>query len=104
MNLKEYLKYLLKKTRYNLVKNYSVPPDLSEDLNFIEIYKQCQPHTMVSLEGCYSTYTAVDYIIKNNIPGDIVECGVWRGGVSMMIIMKLIQSNIFDRKVWLYDT
>ena len=34
---------------------------------------------MTSKERMYALYKSVEYIIKNNIPGDFVECGVWRG-------------------------
>ena len=38
-----------------------------------------------------------------NIPGDFVECGVWRGGNCMLMATEL-QKMGQNRKIWLYDT
>ncbi len=35
--------------------------------------------TMGSVLKLIDTAIAVKYVIKNNISGDFVECGVWRG-------------------------
>jgi O-methyltransferase len=47
---------------------------------------------------------AVEYVVRRSIPGDFVECGVWRGGSSMAIALKLQQLGVADRQLWLYDT
>jgi O-methyltransferase len=38
-----------------------------------------------------------------NIVGDIVECGVWKGGCSMWMMMCQMKHTM-DRKFYLYDT
>ena len=61
-------------------------------------------YTMTSLERQVTFLRAINYIIKNNIAGDIVECGVWKGG-NMMLASRILQSySDTDRKLWLYDT
>ena len=42
--------------------------------------------------------------VKHGVPGDIVECGVWRGGSMMAVALTLLQRGIKDRDLWLYDT
>jgi O-methyltransferase len=59
--------------------------------------------TMVSFERAVSTALAVKYVLENGIEGDFVECGVWRGGNSI-IAAKLFSLHRSDRRVWLYDT
>jgi hypothetical protein len=59
---------------------------------------------MTSRERAFSLYQAVKYIIKAGIPGDFVECGVWRGGSAMIIAHTLLKLKIQDRKIYLYDT
>jgi hypothetical protein len=76
----------------------------TDDEIFLGIYEQCKPFTMTSIERMYSLYTAVGYVVRNNIPGDFVECGVWRGGSSMMIALTLLQLGSTDRQLFLYDT
>ena len=40
-----------------------------------------------------------------NVPGSIVECGVFRGGSAMMIAYSMMKFNLNENKnLWLYDT
>ena len=78
--------------------------DIERDVEFMELYKKVNNYTMVEIERCYALYTSVKYILKNNIPGDFVECGVWKGGSSMLVALLLKKENIADRKIYLYDT
>ena len=39
----------------------------------------------------------------NKIPGDIVECGVWKGG-SMMVCALTLLAKSERRNLWLFDT
>ncbi len=75
-----------------------------EEKEFWEIYHLCSPYTMTSVERMYSLYSSVDYILSNNIEGDFVECGVWRGGSAMLIAKMLSNRNVYNRKIYLYDT
>jgi len=36
----------------------------------------------------FSTYQAVDYIVRNRIPGDFVECGVFQGRMVVMMVCR----------------
>ncbi len=74
------------------------------DQQFSAYYKFCSLYTMTSVERMYSLYLSVDYVLKRNIPGDFVECGVWRGGSAMLIALMLKDRSISDRKIYLYDT
>lgn len=78
--------------------------DIEADKTFLDIYEKVRPFTMVEIERCYALYQAVQYIIKNNIPGDLVECGVWKGGSAMLVAYTLKQAGIINRKLYLYDT
>ena len=59
---------------------------------------------MTNIESLYSLYCSVDYVLKNNIKGAFVECGVWRGGSSMLIAQMLKNRSITDRRLYLFDT
>lgn len=60
--------------------------------------------TMTSHERQVGLSRAIEYLVKNKIDGDIVECGVWKGGSMMLIAQKLLQLNDSDRKLFLFDT
>ncbi len=79
-----------------------IPPDLEKD--FIQIYEKCKDFSLTSLQRLYSLYTATNYISKHNIPGDIVECGVWKGGSMMLCALTLLKLKDTGRKIYLYDT
>src|SRR5450631_1774699 len=53
------------------------------------IFHAVKPFTMVSLEQTLANIRAVDYIVRNDVPGDFVECGVLRGGSAMAMVLAL---------------
>jgi hypothetical protein len=42
--------------------------------------------------------------IDHDIPGDVVECGVWRGGASIFMRGVLVAHGQSTRRSWLYDS
>lgn len=74
------------------------------DEEFGDIFEKTKPFTMVSKERQYALYKAVEYVVKAKIPGDFVECGVWRGGNGMLIAHTLKKFGVTNRKIYLYDT
>lgn len=94
----------LKKIWGKKAKTKIYPPDIAQDTAFIQLYEKCKPYTMTSVERMYVLYKAVHYVLDNHIPGDFIECGVWKGGSSMMMALTLLERNIADRNIFLYDT
>jgi len=70
----------------------------------LQLMREVRPFTMTSPERMYALLTAVRYIASNRIQGDIVECGVWRGGSMMLIAKALLGSEGPRRRLFLYDT
>ena len=70
----------------------------------MRIYEVCDPFTMTSIERMYGLYRAVRYVVDQDIPGDIVECGVWMGGSAMVAAMTLDLVGDTSRGLHLYDT
>jgi len=79
------------------------PPVEVLDPDFDQLMVRCEPFTMTSRERMYSVFQAARYIARAGVPGDIVECGVWRGGSSMMAALTLAE-EAQARRFWLYDT
>jgi hypothetical protein len=78
------------------------PPDFDEDE--IADIKAVRSYTMTSDERVVSLTRAVKYIVDNQIPGDIVECGVWRGGSMMAVARSLLRNGDSSRNLYLFDT
>ena len=77
-------------------------PDLEPWVDVI--IKRVRPFTMTSAERISALCHAVRYITKHNIPGDIVECGVWRGGSMMAAALSLQAERDLSRTLYLFDT
>jgi len=82
----------------------TITPDMARDEDFMRLFEQVKPYTMTSVEALFALYSGVNYVLDRNIPGDFVECGVWRGGSSLLVALMLKEKAIKDRKVILYDT
>ena len=60
-------------------------------------------YTMTSVHRLINTLKSCYYVVENNIPGDFVECGVWRGG-NAILAKKIFEHLNSDKKVWMFDT
>ena len=87
-------------------QNKSVAQTNYSDIQLDErkIIDDVSKFTLTSPERIVSLIRAVKHIEKNKIEGDIVECGVWKGGSIMAILKVLKDLNSFARNIYLYDT
>lgn len=74
------------------------------DEQFQQTIRMVQPYTMQSPERLNGLCEAIRYIINNDIEGDIVECGVWRGGGMLAASHTLMQLKNTSKDIYLYDT
>jgi O-methyltransferase len=60
--------------------------------------------TMIGMQRLTSLQQCVETVLDQDVPGDLVECGVWRGGAS--ILMRAVLATYGDEKrcVWLADS
>ena len=63
-----------------------------------------RPYTMTSDQRVAALCDAVRYVVTNRIPGDIVECGVWKGGSMMAVARTLLELGDRTRDLHLFDT
>jgi O-methyltransferase len=68
------------------------------------VIRAVRPWTMTSPEKLFALVVAVRYVVDRAIPGDIVECGVWRGGSMQAIARLLAARGVTDRELHLFDT
>lgn len=88
--------------RYVPNSKHSFPPDF--DSVTIETILNVVSFTLTSPERIFALCEAVKYIIMHDIPGDIVECGVWKGGSMMAVARTLVQLQNNHRNLYLFDT
>jgi hypothetical protein len=74
------------------------------DEETLATWEAVSPYTMTSRERIVAVCDAVRYLSRYKILGDIVECGVWRGGSVLAILRTLIQTGDVNRDIHLYDT
>lgn len=81
---------------------YALRPDYDEAAK--ETISAVRTRTMTSSEKLFGLISAVRYVVEHNIPGGIVECGVWRGGSMQAVARTLAESGAVDRDLYLFDT
>jgi hypothetical protein len=60
--------------------------------------------TMIGFKRLENIRFCIEEIIKNEILGDLIETGVWRGGATIFMKAVLHANNINDRIVWVADS
>jgi O-methyltransferase len=80
----------------------TIPFDFEEGHKML--IEKVKPFTMTSPERIFSLVEALKYIHLNGIAGDIVECGVWKGGSMLAVADTLVALGDTSRDLYLYDT
>lgn len=61
-------------------------------------------HTMVGLKRLDNLQHCVETVIKDNVPGDLIETGVWRGGSCIFMKAVLSAYGESNRKIFVADS
>jgi hypothetical protein len=67
--------------------------------NLCEFY-----HTMIGRKRLDNIHALLDRIVADQVPGDLIETGVWRGGAVIFMRGYLAAHGITDRIVWAADS
>jgi hypothetical protein len=73
-------------------------PHEVEDIEAVTPFTQTAPDRMIAL------VRALEHVCAHGIPGDIVECGVWKGGSIMLAAKTLLRLGEQGRHLHLFDT
>lgn len=60
--------------------------------------------TMIGLERLDQLQHAVETVLADGVPGDLIETGVWRGGACILMRGVLAAHGDTDRTVWVADS
>ncbi|HEX2234343.1 MAG TPA: TylF/MycF/NovP-related O-methyltransferase [Thermoleophilaceae bacterium] len=68
------------------------------------VIERALPLTMTGAARLLALIDAVRYCVARELEGDFAECGVWRGGSVVAIILVLQELGVEDRDIHLFDT
>ncbi len=68
------------------------------------IIDRVRPYTMTSDERLQALIDAVRYCVRRGVPGAFAECGVWRGGSVLAMILTLLEEGRDEVDIHLFDT
>ncbi|HEY1523453.1 MAG TPA: TylF/MycF/NovP-related O-methyltransferase [Solirubrobacteraceae bacterium] len=69
-----------------------------------QIVERALPYTMTGPARMLALIDAVRYCATREVPGAFAECGVWRGGSVLAMLLTLQELGEEGRDVYLYDT
>jgi O-methyltransferase len=61
-------------------------------------------HTMIGRMRLDNIQSCVQDTLANDVPGDLIETGVWRGGATILMRAVLKAYRVTSRKVWVADS
>jgi O-methyltransferase len=68
------------------------------------VVERALPYTMTGVARLTALVDAVRHVVRRDVPGAFAECGVWRGGSVLAMLLALQELGVDDRDVHLYDT
>ena len=71
-----------------------VRPEWFDHFFFGRALTLCGPRELDNLQQC------IENCVEEGVPGDLVECGTWRGGATILMRGVLAALGITDRRVW----
>jgi O-methyltransferase len=60
--------------------------------------------TMVGVDRLENVQACVEDVLRNSVPGDLIETGVWRGGTTILMRALLKLNDVRDRIVYAADS
>ncbi len=60
--------------------------------------------TMIGLTRLNNIEACIKAVLQDNIPGDFIETGVWKGGATIFMKALLVAHQVSDRRVWVADS
>jgi O-methyltransferase len=93
---------LSKRTRYAA---YQIVQSILQPLGLMLVQKN-RPigETMMGMGALDNLHACLKEVHRNNIPGDLIETGVWRGGGTIFMRAFLMVHGDTSRRVWVADS
>ncbi|WP_334189686.1 TylF/MycF/NovP-related O-methyltransferase [Noviherbaspirillum sp.] len=68
------------------------------------MHRETTPDTMSDLASLDNLQACVESAIRDEVPGDLIETGIWKGGMPVLMRAILKAHGIADRTVWAADS
>lgn len=94
------LRAILGKVNLELVRRARYDPEA----NARGEYHHSEAESMIGITGLSNVEACVIDCLRRNVPGDLMEAGVWRGGTTMFMRAILNLYGDTTRKVWVADS
>ena len=95
---------LLHKRGFDLVGLRASNPEAYMKAGYADVGRADGGETMVGLIQLDNVQYCVVDALRHNVPGDLMEAGAWRGGVTIFMRGILKAYSDADRKVWVADS
>src|SRR5215831_8242355 len=83
-------------------------PDVLSPATYVQSFvKHCirgRALTMVPISRLNNIQRCIEDVITNDVPGDLLEAGVWRGGTAVFMKAALAAHNCDHRSLWVADS
>jgi O-methyltransferase len=85
---------------------YQITPTSPDEIEpeHLAVIRRVHSYTMTTPARILSCIDAVEYVVRNRLPGAVAECGVWRGGSAMAMALTLVRLGDINRDLYLFDT
>ena len=98
---------LLKRSLTNTI--FQSEPDIDDDefrytMNCAAHYVNSDAVSMISWARFDNIKSCIESVLRDGVPGDLIEAGVWRGGASIFMRGVLKVHGVTDRVVWAADS
>ena len=98
---------LLKRSLTNTI--FDREPDIDDDefrftMHRVSHYVESDAVSMIPLARFDNIQKCIGEIIRDGVPGDLIEAGVWRGGAAIFMRGALKACGVTDRLVWAADS
>ena len=99
---------LLKSVLTDTVFEMGPDPDTLSAASYVQrLVEHCikgRALTMVPRTRLDNIQNCIEDVIANNVPGDVIEAGVWRGGTAIFMKAVLTVHKSVHRRVWVADS